>query len=75
MDAVERAAWLRLSLTPGVGPRTARALLGAFGLPTSIFDANSAALARYVPQELARTLAGGAGSRHRACDRTDRGLA
>ncbi len=57
MDRIERAAWLRLSLTPDVGPRTARALLGAFGLPAAIFDASSSALARYVPQALAHTLA------------------
>jgi DNA processing protein len=58
MEASERAAWLRLSLTTDVGPRTARALLGAFGLPAAIFDASAAALARYVPQGLAQTLAG-----------------
>jgi DNA processing protein len=57
MDASERAAWLRLSLTPGVGPRAARALLGAFGLPAAIFETGAAALARYVPQELAQALA------------------
>lgn len=57
MDAAERAAWLRLTLTPEVGPRTARALLAAFGLPTAIFDASAAALGRHVPEKLARTLA------------------
>jgi DNA processing protein len=57
MDAAERAAWLRLTLTPEVGPRTARALLAAFGLPTAIFEAGVAALGKYVPERLARTLA------------------
>lgn len=57
MDADERAAWLRLALTPDVGPRTARSLLGAFGLPGAIFDASTAALGRYVPQPLANVLA------------------
>ncbi len=57
MDAAERAAWLRLTLTPEVGPRTARALLGAFGLPTAIFEAGVAALGKHVPEKLARTLA------------------
>jgi DNA processing protein len=57
MEAEERAAWLRLSLTPDVGPRTARALLGAFGLPAAIFEANAVSLARYVPPALAQTLA------------------
>jgi len=57
MDAAERAAWLRLTLTPEVGPRTARALLAAFGLPTAIFEAGVAALGKHVPERLARTLA------------------
>jgi DNA processing protein len=57
MDATECAAWLRLSLTPDVGPRTARALLGVFGLPAAIFEAGAASLTRYVPQALAQTLA------------------
>lgn len=33
----ELAAWLRLDLTPGVGPLTARRLLAAFGLPDAVF--------------------------------------
>ncbi|GAB4473979.1 MAG: DNA-processing protein DprA [Burkholderiaceae bacterium] len=57
MDAAERAAWLRLALTPDVGPRTARALLSAFGLPTAIFEAGVATLGKHVPEKLARTLA------------------
>lgn len=56
MDAAERIAWLRLTLTPDVGPRTARALLAAFGLPTAIFQASAAALGQHVPEKLARTL-------------------
>lgn len=35
----ERAAWLRLTLTPGLGNATARALLAAFGLPGALFAA------------------------------------
>lgn len=57
MDAIERAAWLRLTLTPGIGPRTARELLSAFGLPQAVFDAGPAALARVVPDRLAALLA------------------
>jgi DNA processing protein len=56
MDAEERAAWLRLALTPGVGPRTARELLGAFGLPQAVFAAGTTALARVVAAPLAHTL-------------------
>jgi len=56
MQAAERAAWLRLILTPGLGPRTARELLSAFGLPDAIFDAGLAALLRVVPEPMARML-------------------
>ena len=58
MEAAERAAWLRLVLTPGLGPRVARQLLEAFGLPDAIFGASVAALTRVVPEALARELAG-----------------
>jgi DNA processing protein len=57
VHAAERAAWLRLILTPGLGPRTARRLLEAFGLPDAIFEANTADLARIVPDPLAAMLA------------------
>jgi DNA processing protein len=57
MQAAERAAWLRLVLTPGLGPRTARQLLGAFGLPDAIFAAGLPALQRVVPEPVARELA------------------
>jgi DNA processing protein len=57
MQAAERAAWLRLILTPGLGPRTARNLLAAFGLPESIFSAGLPALLRVVPEALAHELA------------------
>ncbi|WP_370655046.1 DNA-processing protein DprA [Hydrogenophaga sp.] len=33
----ELAGWLRLLLTPGIGPDSARKLLAAFGLPEAIF--------------------------------------
>jgi DNA processing protein len=57
IDAAERAAWLRLALTPGVGPRTARDLLGRFGLPQTLFDASAEALRAVVAEPLAHTLA------------------
>ena len=57
MQAAERAAWLRLVLTPGLGPRSARRLLAAFGLPDAVFCAGLAALLRAVPEPLARELA------------------
>jgi len=40
----ELAAWLRLTLSDGVGPVTARKLLAAFGLPQTIFEHSSSAL-------------------------------
>lgn len=42
------AAWLRLSLTPGVGNEGARKLLAAFGLPENIFAASESALCQVV---------------------------
>lgn len=57
MQAAERAAWLRLHLTPGLGPRTARKLLSVFGLPEAIFASGLQALLRVVPEPLARQLA------------------
>ena len=38
------AAWLRLTLIPGIGGGTQRKLLAAFGLPDAIFAAGSSAL-------------------------------
>jgi DNA processing protein len=57
MDPTERAAWLRLTLTPEIGPRTARTLLAAYGLPQAIFAAGRESLARHVPASLAGALA------------------
>lgn len=38
-DTASLAAWLRLTLIPGIGGETQRKLLAAFGLPEAIFDA------------------------------------
>ncbi len=53
---MELAAWLRLTLVPGVGGESRRALLKAFGLPEAIFAANPAALAGIVDPTLAERL-------------------
>ncbi len=45
MDREDLAAWLRLLLTPGLGPAKQRRLLAAFGLPRQVFAAPYAALA------------------------------
>ena len=44
MDACELQAWLRLSLTAGIGNTSARKLLVAFGLPQAVFKQSEAAL-------------------------------
>ena len=44
MERAELSAWLRLTLTPGVGNDTARKLLAAFGSAQSVFEQSSAAL-------------------------------
>lgn len=48
------AAWLRLTLVPGLGPQGQRKLLSAFGLPSEVFDAGYSALSKHVGEELAR---------------------
>lgn len=48
MDREELAAWLRLSLTHGIGSDAGRRLLAAFGLPTSVFGQTQAALQQVV---------------------------
>lgn len=53
----ELSHWLRLMQTPGVGPETARRLLGAFGLPENIFAASLPALRQFAPERVAQALA------------------
>lgn len=50
------AAWLRLSLTPGVGGATIRALLGAFGTPEDALNAAEADLVAVIGPTLARAV-------------------
>lgn len=57
MERSELAAWLRLSLTEGVGTGTARRLLAAFGLPTQIFQQPAEALQQIVSPAQASALA------------------
>ncbi|WP_137921104.1 DNA-processing protein DprA [Hydrogenophaga sp. 2FB] len=52
----ELAAWLRLLLTPGVGPESARKLLAAFGLPDTIFAQPASAWQAVVGARMARAL-------------------
>ena len=48
MEREELAAWLRLTLTPGVGNGTARKLLASFGLPDALFGQSATALLQVV---------------------------
>lgn len=50
------AAWLRLTLLPGVGPERQRGLLAAFGLPDRIFAAGRSAVASVIGADLADRL-------------------
>jgi DNA processing protein len=50
------AAWFRLERCPGIGPRTAAALLDAFGNPEAVFAAGHAALAASIGPALAQVL-------------------
>jgi DNA processing protein len=49
-------SWLRLSLTPGVGNITARALLQAFGLPERIFQCSASELRALVSPAMCQHL-------------------
>ena len=56
MEREELSAWLRLTLTPGVGNGTARKLLAAFGLPAAIFAQPVSALSQVIGPSLAASL-------------------
>jgi DNA processing protein len=53
---IELAAWLRLSLAPGLKPAALRVLLGAFGLPEAIFNQSPEALAEVAGEAAARAV-------------------
>jgi DNA processing protein len=52
----ELGAWLRLVLTPGVGPETARRLLATWGEPQAIFEQTDATLRQIVSAQQAQAL-------------------
>ncbi len=56
MEPEELAAWLRLTLTPGVGNGSARKLLGTFGLPHAIFEQPVSALIQVISHHQALAL-------------------
>jgi len=55
----ERAAWLRLTLTPGIGSASQRALLAALGPPEQVLAASRTTLSGIVGAELAERLKAG----------------
>ncbi|HEY6864535.1 MAG TPA: DNA-processing protein DprA [Burkholderiales bacterium] len=55
MDS-ELAAWIDLSLVPGLGGQTIRTLLAAFGLPRHVLEASATTLSRTVPDPIARAI-------------------
>ncbi|MGF6570102.1 DNA processing protein [Paraburkholderia sp. GAS333] len=54
--SVELAAWLRLSLAPGLKPAALRLLLSALGLPEAIFNQTQATLAAIAGEAAARAV-------------------
>jgi DNA processing protein len=50
------AAWLKLTLIPGIGGRTQRKLLTAFGLPDAVFSAGHTSLRALIGDKAARLL-------------------
>ena len=59
MDADERNAWLGLSLTPGLGGQSYRALLTALGDPEQIYATPLSQLKQWVPATVAQDIATG----------------
>lgn len=56
MDTHELRAWLRLTLSPGVGNDAARKLLATFGSAQAIFEQSAAALAHAGPGKLVNAI-------------------
>ncbi len=59
-DSEGLSDWLRLVLTDGVGPQTARLLLARFGLPGEVLAAGFPALQKCVPEKIAYALSSSA---------------
>jgi len=56
MDKDELRAWLRLSMTDGVGNETARQLLSCFGSPQAVFEHTETSLCQVVTPQQAQAL-------------------
>ena len=55
-DSGDLAAWIELSLVPGLGGQKFRSLLSAFGLPGNVLNATRSQLCRVVPEALAANI-------------------
>lgn len=51
--------WFRLTLTPGVGPASARTLLAAFGSPEAVLNASGSLLRQRVARDVADAIVAG----------------
>ena len=58
-DLNDASHWLCLTLVPGLSPLTLRALLSEFGSPEAVLGAAHAALRKFVPGEVAASIADG----------------
>ena len=56
MDKDELRAWLRLSMTDGVGNDAARQLLACFGSPQAVFEQTETALRQVATPKQAQAL-------------------
>ena len=56
MDKNELRAWLRLSMTDGIGNDAARRLLGCFGSPQAVFEQSESALSQVATPKQAQAL-------------------
>ena len=74
MQREELGAWLRLLLTPGLGPAGLRRLLAAFGTPEAVFGQSAAALATVAGPARAQSLLAQPADWAAQCDTTWRWL-
>jgi DNA processing protein len=74
MDKDELRAWLRLSMTDGVGNDAARKLLASFGSPQAVFEQTETALCHVVTPKQAQALLTVPNALAVQCVRTDQWL-
>src|SRR6218665_1428854 len=74
MDREELAAWLRLTVTAGVGNGAARRLLACFGMPQALFAQSAATLQQCVSDAQARALCAVTPTWQALLGKTERGL-